>query len=190
MVLKLCCPTSASIMAAPTKETKRKEMGKNTSLKTAAEAGKKKTSHSSFFLTSVTGVIIAIAAALWTRVGGGKDAIKNANQSNASPTQIPSRQLLNPSPGSWTDGYYTTETVPGQPNPSTHAILYPNGGGGEPEFVSFSNDEKFLAMGRLYNDLGQIVQSPTQFPNGTALYRGPDKLGTHYQWPAGESMLP
>ena len=166
-------------MAAPTKETKGKEKGKNKSREAAAEAGKK-TSYSSFFLTSVLGVIIAIAAALWTRRGGGKE----------SPTRISSRQLLNPSPGSWTDGYYTTETVPGQPNPSTHAILYPNGGGGEPEVVSFSNDEEFLSLGRLYNDLGQIVQSPTQFPNGTALYRGPVKLGTHYQWPAGESMLP
>lgn len=39
-------------------------------------------------------------------------------------------------------------------------------------------------MGRIYNDLGQIVQSPSHFRNGTALYYGPEKPGTHFQWPA------
>ncbi len=162
--------------------------GEKSSHKVPTEA-----SFSTFPLKSIPGIIpgivIGIAAAIWTR-GGGKDAmVEIAHQPDVSSTQISSRQLLNPSPGSWTDGYYTTEDVAGQSNPPTHARLYPNGGGGEPEFVSFSNDEEFLALGRLYNDLGQIVQSPMHFLNGTDLYRGPVNPGTHFQWPAGECVF-
>ncbi|KAL3810907.1 hypothetical protein ACHAXA_008757 [Cyclostephanos tholiformis] len=170
-------------MAPTTKGKKGRVNGEKSSHKVPTEA-----SFSTFPLKSIPGIIpgivIGIAAAIWTR-GGGKDAmVEIAHQPDVSSTQISSRQLLNPSPGSWTDGYYTTEDVAGQSNPSTHARLYPNGGGGEPEFVSFSNDEEFLALGRLYNDLGQIVQSPMHFLNGTDLYRGPVNPGTHFQWPA------
>mmetsp|Transcript_19373 Transcript_19373/g.39192 ORF Transcript_19373/g.39192 Transcript_19373/m.39192 type:complete len:479 (-) Transcript_19373:323-1759(-) len=60
------------------------------------------------------------------------------------------------------------------------------GGGGddEPELAAFRNEEEFLALGRLYNDLGQIVQSPSHLVNGTVLYRGPTMAGRHFQWPA------
>jgi hypothetical protein len=121
-----------------------------------------------FFLSALPGIIIAVAATIWSR--GAK-------------IEVP---LKYPSPGSWTYGFYTTEAVPEQSEPSTHALLYPNGGGGQPLMVSFENNEEFLKLGRLYNDLGQIVQSPSHFLNGTALYRGPEKTGTHFQWPAGE----
>jgi hypothetical protein len=171
-------------MAPPTKRKKGRESGETTH-HDKVPAG---SSFSSFCLRSIPGIVIAIAAALWIR--GGKDAmVEIANHPDVSSTQMSSRQLLNPSPGSWTDGFYTTEDVADQPYPSTHARLYPNGGGGEPEFVSFSNDEEFLALGRLYNDLGQIVQSPLHFPNGTDLYRGPVNPGTHFQWPAGEFVF-
>jgi hypothetical protein len=172
-------------MAPPTKRKKGRESGETTSHdKVPAES-----SFSSICLKSIPGIAIAIAV-LWTR-GGGKDAptVDIVNQPDVSSTQMTSRQLLNPSPGSWIDGYYTTDNVVDQPYPSTHARLYPNGGGGEPEFVSFSNDEEFLALGRLYNDLGQIVQSPLHFLNGSDLYMGPVNPGTHFQWPAGELVF-
>lgn len=140
-------------------------------------------SSSSFFLSAVPGIIVAVAVALYYRAGNGGSG--GPNTSSAQPSYS-SRELLSPKPGTWTEGYYTTEPVPSQAAPSTHALLYPNGGAGEPEPVSFSNEEEFLGLGRLYNDLGQIVQSPWHFRNGTALYKGPDKPGTHFQWPAGE----
>jgi len=107
-----------------------------------------------------------------------------------------SRKLKSPIPGSWTDGYYTTQSIvvttddddddggDQQNVPSTHALLYENGGYGTPTMIEFENDEEFLKWGRLYNDLGQIVQSPLHFRNGTALYKGPEEAGTHFQWPA------
>ena len=93
------------------------------------------------------------------------------------------RKLISPEAGSWTDGFYTTKAVSGS-QPSTHALLYPNGGDGEPELAEFATDAEFLSLGRLYNDHGQIVQSPSHFVNGTALYRGPTRPGTHFQWPS------
>jgi len=93
------------------------------------------------------------------------------------------RKLISPEAGSWTDGFYTTKAVSGS-QPSTHALLYPNGGDGEPELSEFATDAEFMALGRLYNDHGQIVQSPSHFVNGTALYRGPTRPGTHFQWPS------
>ena len=150
---------------------------------------KKKNSLSSFILSALPGVIIAIVATVWSRHGDGggagvgrEDAIVRRSDSVEAP-------LVYPSPGSWTYGYYTTQSVSNEANPSTHALLYPNGGGGEPELVSFANREEFLKLGRLYNDLGQIVQSPSHFLNGTALYKGPEKPGTHFQWPAGEYII-
>ena len=93
------------------------------------------------------------------------------------------RKLISPEAGSWTDGFYTTKAVSGSQS-STHALLYPNGGDGEPELAEFATDAEFLSLGRLYNDHGQIVQSPSHFVNGTALYRGPTRPGTHFQWPS------
>ena len=130
---------------------------------------------SSFHLSAIPGIIIAIAAAFYSRSGDS-----DGNRS----TQDVSRQLLSPKEGSWTDGYYTTRPIPDQSYPSTHALLYPNGGIGEPTMVHFTNDDEFTKLGRLYNDKGQIVQSPFHFANGTALYRSPTKQGTHFQWPA------
>lgn len=140
---------------------------------------------SSILLSSLPGIIIAVAAAFWYHIGdNGNNSPRSKTSNNASTNAYNSRKLKNPKPGSWADGYYTTENIPDQPAPSTHALVYQNGGYGEPEMISFSSDEEFLSFGRLYNDLGQIVQSPLHFYNGTALYKGPEKLGTHFQWPA------
>ena len=133
---------------------------------------------SSLASLSLPGILLAIGAAYMYH--SGTDAPITPSNDAVSPQS--SRQLISPEPGSWTDGFYTTSAV--QKDPSTHALLYDNGGLGEPELVSFTNDEEFLALGRLYNDLGQIVQSPHHFVNGTTLYRGPTKAGTHFQWPA------
>ena len=138
---------------------------------------------SSFVLSAVPGVVIAVAVALWYARDGGSSTSRPGETSSTPPSRT-SRQLVSPTPGSWTDGYYTTEPVSDQAAPSTHALLYPNGGAGEPESVSFASEEDFVQLGRLYNDLGQIVQSPSHFRNGTALYRGPERPGTHFQWPA------
>lgn len=142
---------------------------------------KGKSASSSFFLSSLPGIILAVAAALWYRVGDS--GINSGNNASSSQSTYSSRKLASPKFGSWTDGYYTTKSVPGA-TPPTHVLLYPNGGFGEPEMIAFSSEEEFLSLGRLYNDLGQIVQSPLHFLNGTALYRGPEKPGTHFQWPA------
>lgn len=129
---------------------------------------------SSLASLSLPGIIVAVGVAYMYRS-------RRSDLSNVMPDdaelhqQTPSRELFSPSPGSWTDGFYTTNAV--AKVPSTHALLYQNGGMGEPELVSFLNDEEFFALGRLYNDLGQIVQSPSHFLNGTALYRGPTKPG-------------
>ena len=72
-----------------------------------------------------------------------------------------------PKPGSWDDGYYSSP-IPDQDIPSTYAIIYPNGGIGEPSEAIFETEQEFLSAGRLYNDLGQIVQSRFHFENGTA----------------------
>jgi hypothetical protein len=58
--------------------------------------------------------------------------------------------------------------VPDQNIPSTYAIIYSNGGIGEPTEAIFETEQEFLSAGRLYNDLGQIVQSRFHFENGTA----------------------
>ena len=111
------------------------------------------------------------------------------------------RLLVRPAPGSWTDGFYTTDTDD-VGIAATHALLYPNGGDEaaeedengndgnaglvEPDLVAFATEDEFAALGRVYNDRGQIVQSPRHMVNSTALYRGPDTPGTHFQWPAVE----
>lgn len=147
----------------------------------AMSGNKSSDSSSSLPALSLPGLILAIGAVYIYHFQSSSS--ENVPVSN-DVVEPPSRKLLSPQPGSWTDGFYTTEPVPNQNYPSTHALLYENGGIGEPTLVSFSNDEEFLSLGRLYNDLGQIVQSPSHFSNGTALYRGPTKPGTHFQWPA------
>ena len=149
----------------------------------------KKNSAYSFFLSALPGIIIAIAGTLWSRGGGGGGGRLDAGVHNSVSVDIEASTLKDPSPGSWVYGFYTTQTVSDQTKPSTHALLYPNGGGGEPELVSFANREEFLMLGRLYNDRGQIVQSPSHFLNGTALYKGPQRPGTHFHWPAGEYIM-
>ena len=132
-------------------------------------------SSSSLASLSLPGIILAVGAAYMYHSGKSSSDLPTPEHDVVPHQQTPSRELFSPPPGSWTDGFYTTSAVAREP--STHALLYQNGGMGEPELVSFMNDEEFLALGRLYNDLGQIVQSPSHFLNGTALYRGPTKPG-------------
>jgi hypothetical protein len=143
-------------------------------------------SSSSLASLSLPGLIAAMAAAFVYPVYRSQTISYSTDSSvpsqHHSSSSYSSRQLISPSPGSWTDGFYTT--IPTQAEPSTHALLYDNGGIGTPTPVSFLTDDEFLSLGRLYNDLGQIVQSPTHFPNNTALYRGPTAPGTHFQYPA------
>ena len=183
---------------APKKAGKKGGGGKASKSKSnVVEAGpikKDKKSSSSFLVSALPGLILAIAAALYFRLGDGNNAGTNttdvgkdaSSSSSSSSSSGSTHNLITPNPGSWADGYYTTQSISDQSAPSTHALIYPNGGFGEPQMMSFSNNEEFLALGRLYNDLGQIVQSRDHFRNGTALYAGPDKAGTHFQWPAGK----
>lgn len=134
---------------------------------------------SSLLVSSLPGLLLAVGVAIVCHLQSTNTAIPTSDNA----IQSSSRKLISPEPNSWTDGYYTTQPA-NQAAPSTHALLYPNGGVGEPSLVSFANDEEFLALGRLFNDMGQIVQSPTHFLNGTALYEGPSQAGTHFQWPA------
>jgi hypothetical protein len=166
-------------MAAKKSKQKDDTASTNGKSKGAAKNTSNQPSSSSLASLSLPGIILAIGAAYMYHSGG--DVADISSTATIEQAQS-SRQLLSPSPGSWTDGFYTTSTV--QKVPSTHALLYENGGLGKPELVSFTNDEEFLALGRLYNDLGQIVQSPSHFVNNTVLYRGPSKPGTHFQWPA------
>ena len=162
------------------KATKKAEYTKVT-IGESLDPKKKSTPKSSSFLLSAIPVVLAIAVALYYRQNDNKGT-QDVLQSQASSST--KRQLLNPQKGSWTEGYYTTEDVTDQSYPSTHALLFQNGGVSEPTMVEFSSDDEFLKLGRLYNDKGQIVQSPTHFRNGTALYKGPTTPGTHFQWPA------
>ncbi|KAL7547672.1 hypothetical protein ACHAWF_010953 [Thalassiosira exigua] len=125
--------------------------------------------------SSLPGIVLAVAAALWYRSGGDGGG-------GPAPPQ-PSRKLP-PARGGFLDGYYTSDRVPDQDGPSTRALLYPNGGIGEPEVASFETDEAFRALGRVYDELGRIVRDRSHFRDGAALYRGPERAGTHFQWPA------
>uniref|UniRef100_A0A7S2Q2T0 Fe2OG dioxygenase domain-containing protein n=2 Tax=Skeletonema marinoi TaxID=267567 RepID=A0A7S2Q2T0_9STRA len=132
--------------------------------------------------SSLPGIILAAGIAFWRYHSSGENVVINRSSSSSSDvTQSP--PYYNPKPGSWDDGYYSSP-VPDQNIPSTYAIIYPNGGIGEPTEAIFETEQEFLSAGRLYNDLGQIVQSRFHFENGTALYSGPTKPGTHFQWPA------
>lgn len=160
------------------KATKKAEYTKVTIGESLDPKKKSTTKTSSSFLLSAIPVVLAIAVALYYRQND-KNGTQDVSQSSSK-----TRQLLNPQKGTWTEGYYTTDAISDQSYPSTHALLYQNGGVGEPTMIEFSNDDEFLKLGRVYNDKGQIVQSPTHFRNGTALYKGPTTPGTHFQWPA------
>ena len=87
----------------------------------------------------------------------------------------------------WSDGYFAEEVVVDGDSASAaprNAVLLPNGGDGAPAAVTLSSDEEFAALGRVYNDVGQIVPSMRHFANGSTLYRAPTKKGRHFQWPA------
>ena len=180
-------------------------MAKKKAAQSSRQNGTTSTSSSSnvklsLLIPGVVGVLLA-AIASFMFVGSGKAGVPdNENSPAVTPTTTAvaaetssssssysstGRKLIVPEAGSWTDGYYTTEEVSAPA--ATHALLYPNGGGSggdEPELAAFRNEEEFLALGRLYNDLGQIVQSPSHLVNGTVLYRGPTSAGRHFQWPA------
>jgi hypothetical protein len=125
-----------------------------------------------FSSSSLPGIILAAGVAFWYRYqlsSGEKNnvGINSGSTTSGGNQQPPPQSYYTPTPGSWDDGYYSSP-IPGQNFPSTHAMIYPNGGIGEPTEANFENEEEFLSAGRLYNDLGQIVQSRFHFENGTA----------------------
>ena len=135
---------------------------KNTS---AAKKGRKTKAKASpqpptsiFSSSSLSGILLAAGVAFWYRY-------QSSSGENNSNSISPSYYI--PRPGSWDDGYYSSP-VPDQGFSSTHASIYPNGGIGEPTEAYFQTEEEFLSAGRLYNELGQIVQSRFHFENGTA----------------------
>lgn len=114
-----------------------------------------------FSSSSLPGILLAAGVAFWYRYqSSGEDSLISSSNTQPPPYYIPK-------PGSWDDGYYSSP-IPDQNFPSTHASIYPNGGIGEPTEAYFETDEEFLSAGRLYNELGQIVQSRFHFENGTA----------------------
>ena len=115
-----------------------------------------------FSSSSLPGILLAVGVAVWYRY---QSSSGGTNSINRSKTQPPPYYI--PKPGSWDDGYYSSP-IADQDFASTHASIYPNGGIGEPTEAYFETDEEFLSAGRLYNELGQIVQSRFHFENGTA----------------------
>mmetsp|Transcript_26436 Transcript_26436/g.39091 ORF Transcript_26436/g.39091 Transcript_26436/m.39091 type:complete len:482 (-) Transcript_26436:104-1549(-) len=175
----------------------KKKSKKITATKKKGEVSKKKEvppaskSSSSLLFMAIPGVLLAAAASFWYMQQGAETTTSTPSshdylspQQQQHTTDNRKRKLMDPEPGDWAEGYYTTQAVSSEA--ATHMILYPNGGGDENngEVISIPTDSDFHALGRLYNDLGQIVQSRTHFENGTALYRGPTTLGTHFQWPS------
>ena len=124
-------------------------------------------------------VLVVVGAILYKNQYGSSSGDIAQSRNTTDPTAGHRKMKV---PVGWQDGFYTTEDV--ATVPSTHATLYPNGGNGPGKSVSIESDEEFLNLGRVYNDMGQIVQSRTHFQNGTSLYRGPTRAGTHFQWPA------
>ncbi len=115
-----------------------------------------------FSSSSLPGILLAAGVAVWYRYQSSNG---ENNSVIRSKTQPPPYYI--PKPGSWDDGYYSSP-ITDQDFPSTHASIYPNGGIGQPTEAYFETDEDFLSAGRLYNELGQIVQSRFHFENGTA----------------------
>ena len=133
--------------------------------KTKGQKPPTKPPNASLFSSSLPGIIIAVGIAFWFGAGGENNAINRASSSSSEIQSSPPYYI--PKPGSWDEGYYSSP-IPDQDFPSTYAIIFPNGGIGEPTEAIFETEEEFLSAGRLYNDLGQIVQNRFHFENGTA----------------------
>lgn len=116
---------------------------------------------------SLPGIVLAAGVALWYQSRSGNNHISGGGGVGNSDSVLQQEQpsYYTPTLGSWDDGYYSSPID--QNFPSTHAILYPNGGIGEPTEAIFQSEEDFLSAGRLYNELGQIVQNRFHFENGT-----------------------
>ena len=128
--------------------------------------------NASLFSSSLPGIILAAGIAFWYRYQSSgvenNDVVINSSIQSSSTSEIQSPPpYYIPKPGSWDEGYYSSP-IPDQNFPSTYAILFPNGGVGEPTEAFFETEEQFLSAGRLYNELGQIVQNRFHFENGTA----------------------
>ena len=132
--------------------------------KTKGQKPPTKPPNASLFSSSLPGIILAVGIAFWYRRGGENNVINRASSSSEIQSSPP---YYIPKPGSWDEGYYSSP-IPDQDFPSTYAIIFPNGGIGEPTEAIFETEEEFLSAGRLYNDLGQIVQNRFHFENGTA----------------------
>jgi len=137
-----------------------------------------KDGQSSSSISYLVPILVVIGAILYKSQYGSSDEI--AQSLNTTDPTAGHRKMK--VPVGWQDGFYTIEDV--VTVPSTHATLYPNGGNGPGETVTIESDKDFLDLGRVYNDMGQIVQSRTHFKNGASLYLGPTRAGTHFQWPA------
>jgi hypothetical protein len=133
--------------------------------KTKGQKPPPKPPSASLFSSSLPGIIIAAGIAFWWHQSGGENNVVNRASSSSEIQSSPPYYI--PKPGSWDEGYYSSP-VPDQDFPSTYAIIFPNGGIGEPTEAIFETEEEFLSAGRLYNDLGQIVQNRFHFENGTA----------------------
>ena len=120
---------------------------------------------SSLLSSSIPGIILSIGVALWYRYQSNQGDNVVINRASGADESGQSPPFYTPTPGSWDEGYYSS---PIQDFPSTHAIIFPNGGIGEPTEAIFDSEEEFISAGRLYNELGQIVQSRFHFENGTA----------------------
>ena len=170
---------------SPSTTPKKSNKTKAASSKTAKEGGQ-----SSLSISYLVPILVVIGAILYKNQYGSyneiaqslntTEALKDVQASIDSLKTAGNRKLKTGT--GWHDGFYTIEDV--VTVPSTHATLYPNGGNGPGETISIETDEEFLNLGRVYNDMGQIVQSRTHFENGASLYRGPTRAGTHFQWPA------
>uniref|UniRef100_A0A7S2A4Z6 Fe2OG dioxygenase domain-containing protein n=1 Tax=Ditylum brightwellii TaxID=49249 RepID=A0A7S2A4Z6_9STRA len=149
---------------------------------------KKKTAFSVWVVAaSIPGIMVAFLVGL-----GFPDLDEQNYNSFPSPTsklttvnKAPRKMLEKGGPpGSWTYGYYADEVSSSSEDGASRAWLYPNGGDGNPKYVSFNSDDDFYSLGRVYNDHGQIVSSRHHFQDGASLYSGPTEPGQHFQWPS------
>ena len=168
-------------------------MGKRRNL--AVEVTKKGSSSS--LALPPAGMLVVGVAALATLVAyggaggdGGGDGGTGGGGGAAAETAYPAvAKQAQAGTGAWTDGYFAEEAGRGDGAAATaaapwHAQVYPNGGDGMPTAIAFSSAEQFTALGRVYNEVGQIVPSLAHFVNGSRLYRAPTQAGRHFQWPA------
>ena len=149
----------------------KKAAAKKKGRKTKGQKPPPKPPNASLFSSSLPGIILAVGIAFWYRYQSSGENVVVINSSSSSSTSSSEIQssppYYIPKPGSWDEGYYSSP-IPDQNFPSTYAILFQNGGIGEPTEAIFETEEQFLSAGRLYNDLGQIVQNRFHFENGTA----------------------